>query len=103
IVPRTARMSFGVEPSEGPEEEIYSTPLMLRWIARCTSDWIRSGIDARSRPADALISAVLLRIIEYWHLSTALQRRGSMLRLIRFECSATLVATWLRQEAATGR
>ena len=41
-------MSFGVEPSDGPDEAIYSTPLMLRWIARCTSDWIRSGIDARS-------------------------------------------------------
>src|SRR4030081_3816780 len=51
MVPRTARMSFGVDPSEGPDEEIYSTPLMLRWIARCTSDWIRSGISARSRPA----------------------------------------------------
>ena len=42
-------MSFGVEPSDGPDEEIYSTPLMLRWIARCTSDWIRSEIEARSR------------------------------------------------------
>src|ERR1700682_4722317 len=51
MVPRTARMSFGVDPSDGPDEAIYSTPLMLRWIARCTSDWIRSGIDARSRPA----------------------------------------------------
>jgi len=27
-------MSFGVEPSDGPDEAIYSTPLMLRWIAR---------------------------------------------------------------------
>ena len=48
-------MSFGVEPSEGPDEAIYSTPLMLRWIARCTSDWIRSGIDAKSSPAGAFI------------------------------------------------
>ena len=40
-------MSFGVEPSDGPDETIYSTPLMLRWIARCTSDWIRSGIDCQ--------------------------------------------------------
>src|ERR1700753_3227990 len=49
--------SFGVEPSVGPEVEKYSTPLMLRWIARWTSDWIRSGMDARSRPAAALIFA----------------------------------------------
>ena len=46
-------MSFGVEPSDGPDEAIYSTPLMLRWIARCTSDCIRSGmisqIEARRR------------------------------------------------------
>ena len=48
-------MSFGVEPSDGPDEAIYSTPLMLRWIARCTSDWIRSGNRARSRPAGAFI------------------------------------------------
>ncbi len=40
-------MSFGVDPSEGPDEAIYSTPLMLRWIARCTSDWIRSGISSQ--------------------------------------------------------
>ena len=45
-------------PSPGPLEAMYSTPLMLRWIARCTSDWIRSGIDARSRPAGAFISAL---------------------------------------------
>jgi hypothetical protein len=32
--------------------------LMLRWIARCTSDWIRSGIEARSNPPDALMSAL---------------------------------------------
>src|ERR1700736_3091554 len=51
MVPRTCRMSFGVDPSAGPDVEKYSTPLMLRWIARCTSDWMRSGIDARSRPA----------------------------------------------------
>ncbi len=51
-------MSFGVEPSDGPDEEKYSTPLMLRWIARCTSDWMRSGIDARSRPAGAFILAL---------------------------------------------
>src|SRR5260370_1018683 len=51
MVPRTCRISFGVDPSDGPDEAIYSTPLMLRWIARCTSDWIRSGIDVRSRPA----------------------------------------------------
>src|ERR1700687_6222855 len=51
-------MSFGVDPSDGPDEAIYSTPLMLRWIARCTSDWIRSGIDARSRPAAAFIFAL---------------------------------------------
>jgi hypothetical protein len=31
-------MSFGVEPSVGPEVEKYSTPLMLCWIARWTSD-----------------------------------------------------------------
>ncbi len=43
-MPRTLKMSFGVEPSDGPDDEIYSTPLMLRWIARWTSDWIRSGI-----------------------------------------------------------
>ena len=52
-VPRACRMSFGVEPSAGPEVEKYSTPLMLRWIARWTSDWIRSGmsgqINARGR------------------------------------------------------
>ena len=26
--------SFGVDPSAGPDDAIYSTPLMLRWIAR---------------------------------------------------------------------
>jgi hypothetical protein len=31
-------MSFGVDPSDGPDAAIYSTPLMLRWIARYTSD-----------------------------------------------------------------
>ena len=46
-MPRLSSMSFGVEPSDGPDEEMYSTPLMLRWIARCTSDWIRSGIDGQ--------------------------------------------------------
>src|ERR1700737_3583435 len=51
-------MSFGVDPSDGPDEAIYSTPLMLRWIARCTSDWIRSGISARSRAAGAFIFAL---------------------------------------------
>jgi hypothetical protein len=49
-------MFFGVDPSEGPDEEIYSTPLMLRWIARYTSVWIRSVIDAGSSAADERIS-----------------------------------------------
>src|SRR5262249_27850077 len=57
MVPRAARTSFGVDPSAGPEVEKYSTPLMLRGIARCTSDWIRSGIDARSTAA-ALMSVL---------------------------------------------
>ena len=35
-------------PSPGPDVEKYSTPLMLRWIARSTSSWMRSGIAARS-------------------------------------------------------
>src|SRR6478736_9913110 len=101
MVPRTCKMSFGVEPSEGPDKEMYSTPLMLRCIARCTSDWIRSGIDVRSRPADALIPVLLQRTNDDCRLSTAVHRRGSMLRSIRFECSATPVATQLWQEAAT--
>src|SRR6202011_5231975 len=100
--PRTAKMSFGVDPSDGPEDAIYSTPLMLRWIARCTSDWIRSGIDARSRPAGALI-LVLLRAIDNRQLSAAVHRQGSMLRSARFECFATPAATWPWQEAATSR
>src|SRR5882724_1050206 len=70
-------VSFGVEPSTGPEEAIYSTPLMLRWIARCTSDWIRSGIQVRSRPADALMSVLLPRTIDDRCLSIALHRRRS--------------------------
>src|SRR6476660_9866091 len=101
MVPRTARMSFGVEPSEGPDEEIYSTPLILRWIARCTSDWIRSGMSAKSRPADALILVLLVRTIDDRRLSTAVHRQGSMLRSVRFECFATLATTRLWQEAAT--
>ncbi len=52
-MPRTLKMSFGVEPSDGPDVEIYSTPLMLRWIARWTSDWIRAGMSARSKPGDS--------------------------------------------------
>ena len=51
MVPRLCSISFGVEPRAGPEVEKYSTPLMLCWIARCTSVWIRSGIDARSSVA----------------------------------------------------
>src|SRR4249919_3024914 len=101
MVPRTARMSFGVEPSDGPDEAMYSTPLMLRWIARCTSDWIRSGIGAKSRAADALISVLLRKIIDDRHLSIAVQRRGARLRSVRFGCFATPAATWLWQEAAT--
>ena len=50
-MPRLCSTSFGVEPSAGPEVEKYSTPLMLRWIARCTSDWTRSEIDAKSSVA----------------------------------------------------
>jgi len=46
-VPRLNSTSFGVDPSDGPDDAMYSTPLMLRWIARCTSDWIRSGIDGK--------------------------------------------------------
>src|ERR1700683_2306058 len=79
MVPRTARMSFGVDPSAGPDEAIYSTPLMLRWIARCTSDWIRSGIDVRSRPAGAFISALHRRTADAWcaaGLGGAGSRRG---------------------------
>src|ERR1700704_3399546 len=96
-------VSFGVEPSTGPEEAIYSTPLMLRWIARCTSDWIRSGIEVRSRPADALMSVLLPRTIDDRCLSIALHRRRSALRSIRFECPATPAAIWRWQEAATSR
>ena len=55
MVPRLCSTSFGVEPSAGPEVEKYSTPLMLRWIARCTSDWTRSGIDAKSSVAAELM------------------------------------------------
>src|ERR1700692_2089435 len=78
IVPRTLKMSFGVEPSEGPDVEIYSTPLMLRWIARWTSDCIRSGIEARSRPARskpavAFISALRLRAAGAWCAAAATQ------------------------------
>src|SRR5258708_7001269 len=103
MVPRTARISFGVDPSDGPEEAIYSTPLILRWIARCTSDWIRSGIDARSGPAGALILVLLLRTTDDRQLLAALQRQGSMLRSVRFECFATPAAMWPWQEAATSR
>src|SRR5260370_34371321 len=69
MVPRTLRMSFGVDPSDGPEEAMYSTPLMLRWIARCTSDWLRSGIDARSRPAAAFILALRPRTADVWSVA----------------------------------
>src|SRR5258705_242341 len=103
MVPRTCRISFGVDPSDGPDEAIYSTPLMLRWIARCTSDWIRSGIEVRSRPADALMSVLLLGTIDDWRLSIAVFRRRSALRSIRAECPATLAAIWPWQEAATSR
>src|SRR5450631_1374946 len=96
-------MSFGVDPSEGPDEAIYSTPLMLRWIARCTSDWIRSGIEVRSRPADALMSVLLLRTIDDWRLSIAMFRRDSTSRSTRAECPATLAAIWPWQGAATSR
>src|SRR5712672_1953000 len=96
-------VSFGVEPSAGPEEAIYSTPLMLRWIARCTSDWIRSGIAARSRPADALMSVLLLQTIDDRRLSIAVLRRDSTSRSIRAECPATLAANWPWQAAATSR
>ena len=61
IVPRVERMSLGVEPSDGPDVEMYSTPLMLRWIARCTSDWIRSGIASTSR-----LAAMLMSILRPW-------------------------------------
>src|SRR5436309_13084428 len=70
MVPRTARMSLGVEPSAGPDEAIYSTPLMLRWIARCTSDWIRAGMSARSRPAGAFIFA-LPPTVDVWCAAVA--------------------------------
>src|SRR6516225_8809264 len=63
MVPRAASTSFGVDPSVGPEDEKYSTPLMLRWMARCTSAWIRSGIEARSSPAGAIIFALRMAIV----------------------------------------
>jgi hypothetical protein len=45
-------LSVGCGDTQHPilREAKYSTPLMLRWIARCTSDWIRFEIDARSNP-----------------------------------------------------
>src|SRR5260370_863120 len=101
-------MSFGVDPSDGPDEEIYSTPLMLRWIARCTSDWIRSGIDARSRPAGAFIFALFLRTSVAWHVAAAasrnsLARRNWALRSIRFGYSVALAATRPWKKTATSR
>src|SRR4026209_2783932 len=71
MVPRTARMSFGVEPSDGPEEAMYSTPLMLRWIARCTSDWTRSEMEARSRPAAGAFIYVLPPMADAWCAAAA--------------------------------
>src|ERR1700682_2653420 len=110
MVPRTARMSFGVDPSDGPEEAIYSTPLMLRWIARCTSDWIRSGIDARSRLASVSISALPPRTIEARYAAAAagrnnhiLARRNWVLRSIRFGYSVTLAAMQPWQKTATNQ
>ena len=75
-MPRTLRTSFGVEPSDGPDVEIYSTPLMLRWIARWTSDWIRSGIvsqvEARGlRPALTFIFALRPRTADAWCAAAA--------------------------------
>src|SRR4029077_9076125 len=96
MVPRTARMSFGVEPSEGPDEEMYSTPLMLRWIARCTSDWMRSGISVRSRAAGTVI---LLSLRKQLALMAAANRNNYFLprrnwapRSIRFGYSVGLTA-----------
>ncbi len=43
-MPREASTSLGVEPSTGADEPKYSTPLMLRWMARWISDWMRSGM-----------------------------------------------------------
>ena len=52
-------MSFGVDPSAGPDDAKYSTPLMLRWIARCTSDGMRSPTAAKSGKALALVGAFM--------------------------------------------
>src|SRR5260370_33774386 len=94
MVTRTCMVTFGGEPSAGAEEAIYSTPLMLRWIARCTSDWIRFGISVRSMPAGALMLVLLLRTIDGRRLSIAAHRPPPVLRSIRSECPATLVAIW---------
>src|SRR5207253_7908340 len=110
MVPRTCRMSFGVDPSIGPEEAIYSTPLMLRWIARWTSDWIRSGIDARSRPAVMFISVLPRRTIDAWCAAAAASRdnhflahRNSALRSIRFGYSVAPAAMRPWQKAGTNQ
>src|SRR5438128_1437954 len=73
MVPRECRTSFGVEPSAGPEVEKYSTPLMLRWIARCTSDCTRSEIEAKSNPVGAFISA-LPPMVDAWCAAAAPSR-----------------------------
>ena len=42
-------MSFGVDPSDGPDDAIYSTPLMLRWIARCGLNPVRDRLKIQAR------------------------------------------------------
>src|ERR1700676_883439 len=101
MVPRTCKVSFGVEPSASPEEAIYSTPLMLRWIARCTSVSIRSGSAARSKAAVAFI--VVLLVIDDWQLLAAAFGRFPQPQSIRFRCRAAPAATWPWQEPATTR
>ena len=70
---------------------------MLRWIARCTSDWIRSGIRARSRPAGALILVLLLRTIDDRRLSIAVRPTGldasiNSIRMFRNTCGNVAMA-----------
>src|ERR1700722_17262048 len=105
MVPRTARMSFGVDPSDGPDDEIYSTPLILRWIARCTSDWIRPGIDAKSRPVGSIMSGLPLRTFRArcGPAQNKLAQGYQAHRSIRLQYSVALAAMRPWQKTATSR